>query len=273
MFFSWVLLYFQQNLCCVRGAAGGRVLPSEECRHSGRKGHAHHSQTRPHVPPPPLGAERRRPLHRRERQTRACHTQVIPIPACHVILQDARFWHDYKNRFLVASPTLLTPLTLCTNYICTGYVVCVVDILFFCLILSPPSSHAWSCCCVSRAMFPETEPQAVSQMTATESNYPPAVLSARWWGFGFFFFLNLSASIHAFPSFLPERGVCRSPAVSFSLQFTGVMQNQFSSLKRSLQQLGQMTYCQSDLLADHCPADDICHTRVCTKHTHVLHAW
>lgn len=39
-----------------------------------------------------------------------------------------------------------------------------------------PFSHAWSCSCVSRAMFPETERQAVSQMMATESNYRPAVL-------------------------------------------------------------------------------------------------
>lgn len=49
-----------------------------------------------------------------------------------------------------------------------------------------PLSHAWSCSCVSRAMFPETEQQAVSQMMATESNYSPAVLSAWWWGFVFF---------------------------------------------------------------------------------------
>lgn len=67
---------FQQDVCRVRSAKGGRVLPSEECRQPGWKGHAHHSQTRPHVPAPPLGAQRRRPLNRRERQTLARHTQV-----------------------------------------------------------------------------------------------------------------------------------------------------------------------------------------------------
>lgn len=67
---------FQQDVRGVRGAAGGRVLPAEERRHSGWEGHAHHSQTRPHVPAPPLGTQRWGPLHRRERQTRARHTQV-----------------------------------------------------------------------------------------------------------------------------------------------------------------------------------------------------
>lgn len=84
-----------------------------------------------------------------------------------------------------------------------------------------PFSHAWSCSCVSRAMFPETEQQTVSQMMATESNYPPAVLSAWWWGSGFpplaqLTTRNISSDPwHPFPSFpLPVDSHFSVPSVS-----------------------------------------------------------
>lgn len=102
----------------------------------------------------------------------------------------------HNNEIFVVTPissTLSTrwrncmhwPFCLCTD--CMRWTFCL-----FCrhhILLAShshsPFSHAWSCSCVSRAMFPETEQQAVSKMMARESNYPSAVLSAWWWGFGF----------------------------------------------------------------------------------------
>lgn len=186
----WDALCFQQDVCCVWGAPRGRVLPAEERRHSGRKGHAHHSATRPDVPPPPLGAQRWGTFHWRERQTCTRHTQVTT--ARHVTLQKTCI--IMRSLWLFPSPrhfphggqTVCTDLfCLCTD--CMRWTFCL-----FCrhrILLAShshsPFSHAWSCSCVSRAMFPETEQQAVSQMMARESNYPSAVLSAWWWGYGF----------------------------------------------------------------------------------------
>lgn len=163
-------LLFHQDVCCVRGATGGRVLPAEERRPTGRKGHAHYGQTRPHVPPPPLGAQRRRPLHRREQQTHARHTQVTASPP--------DYTHHHVNTFMGSSwsfPTLPTPcvqttLLLFVWFFFTRHILFASHSHFL-------SSHAWSCSCVSRTMFPETEQQTVTQMMAAESNYyRPAIL-------------------------------------------------------------------------------------------------
>lgn len=127
----------QQDICCVRGAPGGRVLPAEECRQSGRKGHTHHSQTGPHVPPPPLGAQRWGPLHRRERQTCARHTQVtaaslLKHSITHVMSLNKR--HAQKRVPRGHSHLHNIPHTLCTNYMHWLFFclfVCVLVIIFF----------------------------------------------------------------------------------------------------------------------------------------------
>lgn len=113
----------RQDVCCVRGAEGRRVLPAEERRQSGWKGHAHHSQARSHVPPPPLGAQRRGPFHWRERQTRARHTQVttaslLKLSIMHVAsLHETHTHTSYLARIPRGGSHLPnTPHTWCTNY-------------------------------------------------------------------------------------------------------------------------------------------------------------
>lgn len=115
----------QQDICCVRGAAGGRVLSTEERRQSGRKGHAHHCQALPHVASPPLGAQRWGPLHRRERQTRARYTEVTTasllrhsVTLHHVTLHTHHVWHEHRNRLLVVVPSLPT---LCVHALAFFY--------------------------------------------------------------------------------------------------------------------------------------------------------
>lgn len=188
-------LCVHQDICCIRGAARGRVLPAKERGQSGRKGHAHHSQTRPHVPPPPLGAQRWRPLHRRERQTCARHTQVIKHGIMHIISLHKTPTHIMfgVNTDMGSSWSFLPSQhsshsvykTTCVAFFCLFVFFTHNILLFFFASHSHfPSSHAWSCSCVSRAMFPETEQQTVSQMMATESNYRPAVLQCmvmRFW--------------------------------------------------------------------------------------------
>lgn len=135
----------QQDICCVRGAPGGRVLPAEECRQSGRKGHTHHSQTGPHVPPPPLGAQRWGPLHRRERQTCARHTQVtaaslLKHSITHVMSLNKR--HAQKRVPRGHSHLHNIPHTLCTNYMhwlfCLFVCLCISHHILFSLTLSLP---------------------------------------------------------------------------------------------------------------------------------------
>lgn len=65
-----------QDICRVRSAEGGRVCAVEERWPPGWQRHTHHSPTCSDVAPPPLGPQCRRPLHRREWQTCASHTQV-----------------------------------------------------------------------------------------------------------------------------------------------------------------------------------------------------
>lgn len=93
--------------------------------------------------------------------------------ACHITSHTQR-----HGLLVVAFPTP------CVQTTCTGffYVLFVLRTLYsFSLTLS---LLLLSCLvlllCVSRAMFPETEEQEVSQMMATESNYYPTAVLHAW---------------------------------------------------------------------------------------------
>lgn len=104
---------------------------------------------------PPYRGDRSQPV---KTQHRACH--VTTHTHTH------RVWHEHRSGFFVVAPAFNT--------------LCIYALAFFwcykhyILLASHfPFSHALSCSCVSREMFPETERQAVSQLMATESNYRP----------------------------------------------------------------------------------------------------
>lgn len=110
----------QQDICCIRGAEGGRILSPEKRRQSGWKGHTHHSQTRPDVAPPSLGAQRWGPLHWRERKTCAGHTKVTHGMTC--IISDKQHLMlcmrtEAGSSGTLTFPTLSTLFTNCLHWL------------------------------------------------------------------------------------------------------------------------------------------------------------
>lgn len=92
-----------------------------------------------------------------------------PITSPHI-------FHWHKNGSLVLILWHFTTFyTLCFKKI--SLLCCVLHIMFLF------TSYSHTCTCLS---WTEMEQQAMSQMLATESNYPSGVLNAWWKGFGFF---------------------------------------------------------------------------------------
>lgn len=189
-------LCVHQDICCIRGAARGRVLPAKERGQSGRKGHAHHSQTRPHVPPPPLGAQCWRPLHRRERQTCARHTQVIKHGIMHIISLHKTPTHIMfgVNTDMGSSWSFLPSQhsshsvykTTCVAFFCL-FVFFTHNILLFFLphtLTSPPLMLGLAPVCPVQCFQRRSSRQCHrwwQQKVIIALQYS----SAWWWGFGF----------------------------------------------------------------------------------------